>query len=527
MTFSDLGLIDPLLRALKEEGYDKPTPIQAQSIPAVLEGRDVFGCAQTGTGKTAAFALPILQKIALTVSQEAPKQQPRLRSTHAYKRTYNYEPGTPSALILAPTRELAVQISESFAAYGRFIRFKQACVYGGVSARPQIELLRRGVDVVVATPGRLIDLLEQQALVLDKVTTFVLDEADRMLDMGFITDIRRLIPLIPKERQTVFYSATVPGEIKDLSASLLRDPFTVEVTPVSSAVETVEQKVYFVDKLMKKDLLNHLLTTTLTGSALVFTRTKRAADRVSKDLLRHGINAEALHGDKSQDARQRALRSFKSGQVRVLVATDIAARGIDVDSLKYVINYEMPDTPETFVHRIGRTGRAGASGMAVSLCDPSEASTMRDIQRHLKRNIPVDTDQPYHMDIYIRPFDQQGGGSGSSGGGRPGGNRGGQRSYGGGGGGRSGGGRSGGGYGQRSEGGGRSGGGYGQRSEGGGRSGGGYGQRSEGGPRSEGSASSGPRREGGGGYSSAAPFKRREGGAGGDRRGPRPSGRRD
>lgn len=526
MTFSDLGLIDPLLRALKEEGYEKPTPIQAQSIPAVLEGKDVFGCAQTGTGKTAAFALPILHKIAQSVSQEAPRQQPRLRSTHSYKRTYNYEPGAPTALILAPTRELAVQISESFASYGRFIRFKQACVYGGVSARPQIELLRRGVDVVVATPGRLIDLLEQQALVLDKVNTFVLDEADRMLDMGFITDIRRLIPLLPKERQTVFYSATVPAEIKDLSNTILRDPIRVEVTPVSSAVEVIEQKVYFVDKLMKKDLLNHLLTTSMTGSALIFTRTKRAADRVSKDLIRHGINAEALHGDKSQDARQRALRSFKSGQVRVLVATDIAARGIDVDSLKYVINYEMPDTPETFVHRVGRTGRAGASGLAVSLCDPSEAGGLRDIQKHLKRNLPVETDQPYHMDIYIRPFDQPNGpGGGGNGGGRPGGNRGGRSSYGGGGG------RSGGGYGQRREGGG----GYGQRREGGSGSaprsegGSGYGQRREGSParpRTEGGSGYGQRREGGSGYGTASPFKRREGSGGGDRRGPRPS-RRD
>lgn len=372
MTFSDLSLIDPILRALEAEGYSTPTPIQQQAIPPGLEGKDLFGCAQTGTGKTAAFALPILQRLGTTAFSKGPR-----------------------ALILAPTRELAHQISDSFRTYGRFVRFRHTVVYGGVSSRPQIDALRRGVDVLIATPGRLLDLIEQRAVTLERVEVLVLDEADRMLDMGFITDIRRIIPMLPKERQTLFFSATVPSEIKKLSSELLRDPVYVEVAPQATTTESIEQLLYFVNKPQKRDLLAHLLEHQIEGSVLVFTRTKHNADRVVKDLERTGVRAEALHGDKSQQARQRALRNFKERRTRVLVATDIAARGIDIDDLAFVVNYELPDSPENYVHRIGRTGRAGASGTALSLCSPDEQDSLHAITRLIRRRIPVVKDHPF------------------------------------------------------------------------------------------------------------------------------------
>lgn len=358
MTFADLGLHDRVLRAIQDEGYNIPTPIQQEAIPLLMQGHDLFGCAQTGTGKTAAFALPILDGIARSEQRRGPR-----------------------ALILAPTRELAVQIAESFSAYGKYVRFRHVTVFGGVSHRPQADAIRRGVDIVVATPGRLLDLIEQRLLHLDRIETLVLDEADRMLDMGFIAPIRQIVSMIPAKRQTLLFSATVPNEIRDLAASLLHEPKHVTVTPVSSAVETVEHQVYYVGRTKKKDLLLHLLAEELQGSVLIFSRTKRGADRVVKDLANASIRAEALHGDKSQEARQRALGNFKTRRTRILVATDIAARGIDIDELAYVINYDMPDTPETYVHRIGRTGRAGATGVAITMVAPDERNDMRGIER--------------------------------------------------------------------------------------------------------------------------------------------------
>jgi len=364
MNFSDLQLCEQLQRSVRELGYTTPTPIQLQAIPPILEGRDIFGCAQTGTGKTAAFALPILDVLA-----------------------DGFRKG-PRALILAPTRELAVQISESFTAYGKYMKFKQVVIFGGVSQRPQVEAVRRGVDVIIATPGRLLDLIEQRVVFLDRVETLVLDEADRMLDMGFIHPIRQIVKLIPEDHQTLFFSATVPSDIRSLADSMLTNPVSVSVTPVSSTTESVEQRLYMVHRNDKRDLLTHLLNEELEGSVLVFTRTKRGADRVVKDLKAAGIRADALHGDKSQDARQRALRAFKNRQTRVLVATDIASRGIDVSELPYVVNYDVPETPETYVHRIGRTGRAGLSGIAITLADREEAGDVRAIERLTKTQIP-------------------------------------------------------------------------------------------------------------------------------------------
>lgn len=363
MTFAQLHLHERVLAAVQAEGYDTPTPIQQQAIPVVLDGKDIFGCAQTGTGKTAAFALPILHRLAETIEKG------------------------PRVLVLAPTRELAVQIGDSFRTYGRNVRFRQVLVYGGVSMRPQIDALRRGVDVIIATPGRLLDLMEQRAVRLDRIETLVLDEADRMLDMGFIQPIRQIIAEMPEQRQTLFFSATIPDEIKKLASGILTNPVNVSVTPVSSATETVEQMLYVVRKDNKRALLTHLLNEDLEGSVLIFTRTKRNADRVAKDLAAEGIRAESLHGDKSQMARQRALDNFKNRRTRVLVATDIAARGIDIDTLPYVINYDVPDTAETYVHRIGRTGRAGSTGIALTLCTPDEQHEMRSIERHIRRQI--------------------------------------------------------------------------------------------------------------------------------------------
>jgi ATP-dependent RNA helicase RhlE len=365
MTFHDLNLIAPLLESLSKQGYSQPTPIQEKAIPVLLQGKDIFGCAQTGTGKTAAFALPILQLL-----------------TANPQRT-----GQIKALILAPTRELALQIDESFAAYGANLPLKHTVVFGGVSQHNQVNILKRGVDILIATPGRLLDLMQQGYIKLNAVEYFVLDEADRMLDMGFIRDINKIIPRLPAKKQTIFLSATAPNEIKKLASTLLKDPVSINVEPVSSTTALIKQGVYFIDKENKRALLKHILRDRLIENALVFTRTKRGADRVVKELNRNNIKAEAIHGDKSQNARERALKGFKNHTTRVLVATDIASRGIDIDRLTHVINFEIPEEAETYVHRIGRTGRAGASGVAVSFCSPDEVPYLRSINKLLRRNI--------------------------------------------------------------------------------------------------------------------------------------------
>lgn len=382
MLFKELELIEPILNALETEGYVNPTPIQQQAIPLALAGRDLLGCAQTGTGKTAAFAIPILQLVCKTQIGG------------------NYSKGI-KALILTPTRELAIQIDESFAAYGKNLRMKHQVIFGGVSQVHQVNSLRSGVDILVATPGRLLDLMQQGHVRLHDIQFFVLDEADRMLDMGFINDVKKIVAKLPAKKQTLFFSATMPPEIEKLSATLLHNPAKVEVTPVSSTVEKIEQAVYFVEKENKKHLLNELLKDQQIQTALVFTRTKHGADKVVKDLTKQGITAEAIHGNKSQNARQRALTNFKAGSTRILVATDIAARGIDIDLLSHVFNYELPNVPETYVHRIGRTGRAGASGMAVSFCDGEERAYLKDIQKLIKIQLPVVTDHAYHSDAPV------------------------------------------------------------------------------------------------------------------------------
>lgn len=382
MLFKELELIEPILNALETEGYVNPTPIQQQAIPLALAGRDLLGCAQTGTGKTAAFAIPILQLVCKTQIGG------------------NYSKGI-KALILTPTRELAIQIDESFAAYGKNLRMKHQVIFGGVSQVHQVNALRSGVDILVATPGRLLDLMQQGHVRLHDIQFFVLDEADRMLDMGFINDVKKIVAKLPAKKQTLFFSATMPPEIEKLSATLLHNPAKVEVTPVSSTVEKIEQAVYFVEKENKKHLLNELLKDQQIQTALVFTRTKHGADKVVKDLTKQGITAEAIHGNKSQNARQRALTNFKAGSTRILVATDIAARGIDIDLLSHVFNYELPNVPETYVHRIGRTGRAGASGMAVSFCDGEERAYLKDIQKLIKIQLPVVTDHAYHSNAPV------------------------------------------------------------------------------------------------------------------------------
>ncbi|HEY0655964.1 MAG TPA: DEAD/DEAH box helicase [Chryseosolibacter sp.] len=378
MSFEKLELIDPIRAALKAEGYTQPTPIQERSIPIILSRKDLLGCAQTGTGKTAAFAIPILQL---------------LHQDELYKKG----PAGIKSLILTPTRELAIQIGESFAAYGKFLKLKHTVIFGGVSQKAQTDALRAGVDILIATPGRLLDLIDQRYINLQHLKIFVLDEADRMLDMGFIHDVKKVIAKIPAKRQTLFFSATMPDEIKKLSSSILTNPERVEVTPVSSTAEKVTQGVYFVEKNDKKKLLLHVLKEKAITSTLVFTRTKHGADRVAKDLSKLGITAMAIHGNKSQNARQNALKAFKDGKLRVLVATDIAARGIDIDELSFVINYEIPNVPETYVHRIGRTGRAGASGIAISFCDDEERDFLKDIQKLIGKQVPVITDNPYPM----------------------------------------------------------------------------------------------------------------------------------
>src|SRR5882757_9308395 len=359
LLFQDLKLIEPLLKALDNEGYTTPTPIQQQAIPILLERRDLLGCAQTGTGKTAAFALPILQLLcedAAGVTAET-----RQGGTRPIR-----------ALVLTPTRELAIQIDESFAAYGKYTGMKHLVIFGGVPQQAQVQALQRGTDILVATPGRLLDLIDQRHVSLRDIQFFVLDEADRMLDMGFVHDVKKIIARLPQKKQTLFFSATMPPEIQKLAATILVNPSKVEVTPASTTAETVQQSLYFVDRKDKRSLLLHVLKTHDIPTALVFTRTKHGADKVAQGLTRAGIRAEAIHGNKSQNARQRALQNFKSRQTRILVATDIAARGIDIDELTHVINFEMPNVPETYVHRIGRTGRAGASGIAFSFCDAEE-----------------------------------------------------------------------------------------------------------------------------------------------------------
>lgn len=384
MLFEQLNLITPILEALKEENYTTPTPIQAKAIPIILAGRDLLGCAQTGTGKTAAFAIPVIQ---LMVQKPVPTN---------FKRPIR-------TLVLTPTRELAIQISESFTAYGRHTGLKNVVVYGGVGQKPQTDALRAGVDILIATPGRLLDLMNQGHVRLDQIDFLILDEADRMLDMGFVHDVKKIIAKVPQKRQTLFFSATMPQEIVRLSSSILTNPEKVEVTPVSSTANTIQQALYFVDKGNKKGLLIHLLNDPNIVTSLVFTRTKHGADRVTKDLIRAGVKAEAIHGDKSQSARQRALSNFKAKQTRVLVATDIAARGIDVDDLSHVINFEIPNTPETYVHRIGRTGRAGASGIAISFCDNEERAYVRDITKLIGKQIPIVEEHPYKMGTPVPP----------------------------------------------------------------------------------------------------------------------------
>jgi len=374
MTFKDLNLVAPIMDALHAEGYTNPTPIQQEAIPIVLQKKDLLGCAQTGTGKTAAFAVPILQLL----SAEPQKGHRNIK-----------------ALILTPTRELAIQIGESFATYGKHLDVKHLVIFGGVSQGAQTHALKAGTDVLIATPGRLLDLMDQKFIHLQHLEIFVLDEADRMLDMGFIHDVKKVVGKIPVKRQTLFFSATMPPEIQKLAHTILTKPEKVEVTPVSSTVDAIDQLIYFVDRKNKRKLLNYLLKDSDVKSALVFTRTKHGADRVAKDLTKDGIEAQAIHGNKSQNARQNALNNFKNGQTRVLVATDIAARGIDVELLSHVINYELPNVPETYVHRIGRTGRAGASGIAVSFCDSEERDDLKSIEKLIGKKVPVVEKHPY------------------------------------------------------------------------------------------------------------------------------------
>ena len=388
--FSDLKLMPSLLKAVEEEGYTAPSPIQEKAIPPVLEGRDLVGCAQTGTGKTAAFALPILQRLT---------KNPIRRIDGQPLRT----PRPIRALILTPTRELALQIQESFDAYGRHTHLRSAVIFGGVSQVPQVETLQRGVDILVATPGRLNDLIGQGHVHLKNLEIFVLDEADRMLDMGFVHDVKKVISQLPARRQSLLFSATMPDEIARLADTLLTDPVHVAVAPVSSTVDAIVQSVYFVDKANKSRLLLHLLQDPAIRSALIFTRTKHGADRVVRDLGRAGVQALAIHGNKSQNARQNALGSFKNGSIRVLVATDIAARGIDVEELSHVINYDLPNIPETYVHRIGRTGRAGLSGVAVSFCDFEEKAYLKDIEKLIRKLVPVVEGHPYPMQVFEIP----------------------------------------------------------------------------------------------------------------------------
>ncbi|HLO75938.1 MAG TPA: DEAD/DEAH box helicase [Magnetospirillum sp.] len=416
VTFVELGLAEPLIRALDAEGYTQPTPIQSQAIPHLLEGRDVLGIAQTGTGKTAAFALPILHRLDADRRRAAPR--------------------SARVLILTPTRELAVQIGEGFAAYGKNVRFRGTVIFGGVGQVPQVQAVAPGIDVLVATPGRLIDLMDQGHLNLNSVEMLVLDEADRMLDMGFIHAVRKIAAKLPKKRQTLLFSATMPDSVADLAAGLLNAPVRVEVTPVATTAEKIDQKVLFVTRENKRNLLVDLLQDKAVGRAIIFTRTKHGANRVAEQLSKSGVAADAIHGNKSQGARQKALNAFKSGDIRALVATDIAARVIDVDGITHVINFELPNEPESYVHRIGRTARAGAEGIALSLCDAEEVAYLRQIEKTIRQPVPVDIDHAWHAEgihkIHVSkgpapkpPAQGRGnggggrGGSGRSGSGRP------------------------------------------------------------------------------------------------------------
>jgi ATP-dependent RNA helicase RhlE len=389
MHFESLNIIEPILRSLKEEGYTIPTPIQVEAIPVIMQGTDLIGCAQTGTGKTAAFAVPILQLLSQNKSFDRKK---KIRS-----------------LIVTPTRELAIQIQESFKAYGRYTGLSCTVVFGGVNQNPQTNSLRNGVDILIATPGRLLDLMNQGFISLKDIQIFVLDEADRMLDMGFIHDVRRIIAALPQKRQSLFFSATMPPEIVKLAGSIVYKPVKVEVTPSASTVDIVDQFVYFIDRGNKNSLLLELLKDEKIKTALVFTRTKYGADKVVRVLKKKNISAEAIHGNKAQNARQKALSGFKAQTTRVLVATDIAARGIDVDDLEYVINYEIPNISETYVHRIGRTGRAGAKGTAISFCDAEEKEYLRDIEKLITKKIRVIDDHPFPLinNNPVKPAKQQ------------------------------------------------------------------------------------------------------------------------
>ncbi len=460
MNFRELGLNDTLLAAVAAAGYETPTPIQEAAIPPALAGKDILGCAQTGTGKTAAFTLPILQRL-----DDVAGKDPKLR-----------------VLVLTPTRELAAQIGESFATYGKGLDLYHTVIFGGVSEKPQIEELRRGVDALIATPGRLLDLLNQKRASLSTIEFFVLDEADRMLDMGFLPDVKRVIAQLPKKRQTMFFSATMPPDIRQLADTLLTDPVSVAVTPVSSTVERIEQQIYFVDKKDKPRLLVDILKNdTRIQHTLVFTRTKHGANRLVEQLEKSGLKAAAIHGNKSQGARERALGAFKRGELRLLVATDIAARGIDVDGISHVINYDLPNIPETYVHRIGRTARAGAEGIALSFCDHEERPFLVDIERLAGQHVPRVEKHAFSSGTTPPPITDLKGRGGGGGGARA-------QSF-------------------------RSGGGDSRRGGGGGRPGGGR----FGGPRGGGGGGGGGRPGGGGG--GAGP--RREGGGGGGG-GPRP-----
>lgn len=377
MKFSDLKIVEPILKALRDKGYEEPTPIQERAITPILEGRDVLACAQTGTGKTAAFALPIVQQVM------------------AAGKTQSRSSASPTALIVTPTRELAIQIDENVKAYSKYTDIQSTVIFGGVKQGKQVDRLRRGVDILTATPGRLLDLIQQRLLRLDEVEFFVLDEADRMLDMGFVNDVKKIIKLIPVERQSLFFSATMPSSITKLAATILRNEVRVEVAPPATTAETIQQHLYYTNKNLKRSLLKHIIEDWQMDQVLVFSRTKHGADRIARDLKKSKITAAPIHGDKAQNFRQKVLQQFKEGTLQVLVATDIAARGIDIDKLRYVINFDVPNVAETYVHRIGRSGRAGEEGIAISICEPEENAYIKDIEKLIGLKIEVKEDHPH------------------------------------------------------------------------------------------------------------------------------------
>ena len=376
MRFDELNLIEPILKALREKNYEEPTKIQEKAIPVILNRQDVLGSAQTGTGKTAAFAIPVIQLIEQKEGRD--KGFPKIRS-----------------LIVTPTRELAIQIDDNIKSYSKHTKVKHTVIFGGVKQHEQVRALKRGVHILVATPGRLLDLMDQGYISLRDIKIFILDEADRMLDMGFINDIRKLLKALPEKRQSLFFSATMPKNIIELSRKILKNPKKIEVSPTSSTAETIQQYLYYTNRTNKKELLNYILQDDRIEQVLLFSRTKRGADRIVKNLKKENINSAAIHGDKAQNQRQKALRNFKEGRIKVLVATDIAARGIDIDKLKYVINYDIPNLPETYVHRIGRSGRAGADGISISICEPEENAYVKDIEKLIKKKINVIQDHPF------------------------------------------------------------------------------------------------------------------------------------